>query len=48
MGVLPSGYSSVLRIHIIQHWFNLADLACKEALYDSTSLRRFVGIDLWL
>jgi IS5 family transposase len=30
----------------IQHWFNLADLACEEALYDSASLRRFVGIDL--
>ena len=26
--------------------FNLADLACEEALYDSASLRRFVGIDL--
>lgn len=25
---------------------NLADLACEEALYDSASLRRFVGIDL--
>ena len=24
----------------------LADLACQEALYDSASLRRFVGIDL--
>jgi IS5 family transposase len=34
------------RIHFIQHWFNLADLACEEALYDSCSLRRFVGIDL--
>ena len=36
----------MLRIHFIQHWFNLADLACDEALYDSASLRRFVGIDL--
>jgi hypothetical protein len=36
----------MLRIHFIQHWFNLADFACEEALYDSTSLRRFVGIDL--
>jgi IS5 family transposase len=36
----------MLRIHFVQHWFNLADLACEEALYDSTSLRRFVGIDL--
>ena len=25
---------------------SLADLACEEALYDSASLRRFVGIDL--
>ena len=36
----------MLRIHFIQHWFNLADVACEEALYDSASLRRFVGIDL--
>ena len=36
----------MLRIHFIQHWFNLADLAGEEALYDSASLRRFVGIDL--
>ena len=38
----------MLRIHFIQHWFNLADLACEQALYDSASLRRFVGIDLGL
>ncbi len=42
----PIGLQRMLRIHFIQHWFNLADLACEEALYDSTSLRRFVGIDL--
>jgi IS5 family transposase len=29
-----------------QHWFNLADQACEEALLDSPALRRFVGIDL--
>ena len=29
----------MLRIHFIQHWFNLANLACEEALYDSASLR---------
>ena len=33
-------------IHFIQHWFNLADLACEEALCDSASLPCFVGIDL--
>jgi transposase, IS5 family len=42
----PIGLPRMLRIHFIQHWFNLADLACEEALYDSASLRRFVGIDL--
>lgn len=42
----PIGLERMLRIHFIQHWFNLADLACEEALYDSTSLRHFVGIDL--
>ena len=42
----PIGLERMLRIHFIQHWFNLADLTCEEALYDSASLRRFVGIDL--
>lgn len=36
----------MLRIHFIQHWFNLSDPAAEEALYDSRSLRLFVGIDL--
>jgi IS5 family transposase len=42
----PIGLERMLRIHFVQHWFNLADLACEEALYDSASLRTFVGIDL--
>ena len=42
----PIGLERMLRIHFIQHWFNLADLACEEALYDSASLRSFAGIDL--
>ena len=42
----PIGLERMLRIHFVQHWLNLADLACEEALYDSASLRRFVGIDL--
>ncbi|MBC3911154.1 IS5 family transposase [Undibacterium umbellatum] len=42
----PIGLERMLRIHFIQYWFNLADFACEEALYDSVSLRRFVGIDL--
>ena len=42
----PIGLERMLRIHFVQHWFNLADFACEEALYDSAGLRRFVGIDL--
>jgi transposase, IS5 family len=42
----PIGLERRLRIHLLQHWFNLADVACEEALYDSAALRAFVGIDL--
>jgi IS5 family transposase len=42
----PIGLQRMLRIHLLQHWFNLADEAMEEALYDSASLRVFVGIDL--
>ncbi len=42
----PIGLERMLRIHFIQHWFNLADFACEEALYDIASLRHFAGIDL--
>ncbi|GJH30941.1 hypothetical protein CBA19CS42_40515 [Caballeronia novacaledonica] len=35
----PIALERMLRIHFVQHWFNLADLACEEALYDSLSLR---------
>lgn len=39
----PIGLERMLRIHFIQHWFNLADLACEEALYDSTRRARHSG-----
>ena len=42
----PVGLERMLRMYFVQHWFNLADQACEEALLDSTALRRFVGIDL--
>jgi len=45
-GLPPIWLEHMLRIDFIQHWFNLADLACEEGLYDSASLRRLVGIDL--
>ena len=45
-GRRPIGLERTLRIHLLQHWFNLADNAVEEALYDIASLRRFAGIDL--
>jgi IS5 family transposase len=42
----PIGVERMLRIHFLQQWFNLADPAVEEALYESMSMRRFVGIDL--
>ena len=35
----------MLRIYFVQQWFNLADPAVEEALYDSATLRQFVGIE---
>jgi len=42
----PVGLERMLRIHFLQHGFNLSDPAVEEALYDSRAMRRFVGIDL--
>ena len=42
----PVALECMLRMYFVQHWFNLADEACEDALLDSTALRRFVGIDL--
>ena len=36
----------MLRIHFLQLWFNLADEACAEALYDTALFREFAQIDL--
>jgi len=45
-GRRPVGIERMLRIHFLQHWFELSDPGAEEALYDSRAMRRFVGIDL--
>jgi IS5 family transposase len=42
----PVGVERMLRMHFLEHWFNLSDPAVEEALDDSRAMRRFVGIDL--
>lgn len=42
----PVGLERMLRMYFLQAWFNLFDPAVEEALYESLSMRAFVGIDL--
>ena len=42
----PVGLERMLRMYFLQQWFNLADPAVEDALYDSVAMRHFVGIDL--
>ena len=42
----PVGLERMLRLYFLQQWFNLSDPAVEEALYESISMRQFVGIDL--
>lgn len=42
----PVGLERMLRMYLIANWFNLADEACEEALYDIPAFRDFCHIDL--
>lgn len=42
----PIGLERMLRIYFLQQWFGLADEALEDTLYDSISMRMFIGIDL--
>ncbi len=46
VGRQPIGVSRMLRMYFLQQWFGLADEALEDAIYDSQSMREFVGIDL--
>ena len=45
-GRRPVGLRIMLRVYLVQQWFNLSDPGVEEALYESAALRRFVGVDL--
>ena len=42
----PIGIERMLRMYIVQQCFGLADEATEDAVYDSQSIRRFIGLDL--
>lgn len=45
-GRQPLGLEKMLRIYFLQQWFDLSDPAAEDAIYDSESMRRFVGVEL--
>ena len=36
----------MLRVHLMQNWFGYSDPAMEEALYETTLLRQFAGLNL--
>jgi IS5 family transposase len=42
----PYPLSTMLRIHLLQQWYSLSDLAMEEALIEVPTMRRFAGIEL--
>ena len=42
----PRDLEQLLRMYLIANWFNLADEACEDALYDIAAYRDFCGVDL--
>jgi IS5 family transposase len=46
VGCKPVGLEIMLRVYFLQQWFALSDPAAEDALYESTVMRRFVGVDL--
>ena len=45
-GRQPVGLTIMLRVYFLQQWFNLSDSGAEDALYESSVLRRFAGVDL--
>ncbi len=43
-GRQPYALATMLRIHFLQQWYALSDLAMEEALYNTPAMRRFAQI----
>ena len=41
----PKGIELMLRMYLLQIWFNLSDEGTEDAIYDSYAMRKFVGIN---
>lgn len=41
----PRGIETMLRMYLMQNWFNLSDVGIEDAIYDSYAMRNFMHID---
>ena len=41
----PKGIEKMLRMYLLQIWFNLSDEGVEDAIYDSYAMRQFMGIN---
>jgi transposase, IS5 family len=46
VGRPPIGVARMLRMYFLQQWYSLSDEGLEDAIYDSQSMREFIGIDL--
>jgi IS5 family transposase len=44
-GRKPREIETMLRMYLLQNWFNLSDEGIEDAIYDSYAIRTFMGID---
>jgi IS5 family transposase len=44
-GRQPRGIGTMLRMYFLQVWFNLADEALEESIYDRYAMRKFMRLD---
>lgn len=44
-GRKPYPLRTMLRVHLLQHWYGYSDPGMEEALHDIPALRRFAGLD---
>ena len=42
----PYPLATMLRIHLLQHWYSLSEPAMEEALIEVPTMRRFAGVEL--
>lgn len=44
-GCQPKAIETMIRMYLLQSWFNLSDEGVEDAIYDSYAMKRFMGID---